>query len=594
MDTPGKQAQQAKNPHPDTQDIIKILRQAGTGYLGFAKELEELAQRVSHGVFHLAVLGQFKRGKSTLINALLGKQLLPVSILPLTAIPTFIRFGVQPKVEIRYLDPKKSVDEFRAETAEALSEILDKYVTEKHNPQNQLGVSSVDVFTQAKILENGTVLIDTPGVGSTFTHNTRTTMDALPRVDAAMFVVSVDPPITQAELDFLTQVRSGIPTLFFLMNKIDTFSKQEQVLARNFLQEVLLERMNLKTGVFSISAKQGLTARQQNDRILWESSGMKAVDTYINDFLKSNKSNALLQAATIKQARVISRAMLSLQMEEAGLKTPLNELDAKVSLFRDKSTEITQKQRMIEDLIEGEKRRVLKRLEEMCDQLRKKTVNRLNDQMDRAIRDYDADNKTKQTPIARGMYEWVEERLFDMIPGLFGREFNSIHKELSGLIQDAIKRHYQQAGDLIRLIRRNAADLFDIPLHDPESTGDFQVPDTPYWSAREWHFRLGPIPSGLLDRFLPAGVIKKMVKKRMDEDIRLLVNKNVESLRWPMVQAITNRFTAFISRLDKEVSDVISGTDGAIAQAIKLKQERGSEVNARLQVLDFVIKELRH
>ena len=161
------------------------------------------------------------------------------------------------------------------------------------------------------------------------------------------------------------------------------------------------------------------------------------------------------------------------------------------------------------------------------------------------------------------------------------------------MIQEAIKRHYQQAADLIRLIRQNAAELFDIPLYDPDSIGEFQAPGTPYWSAREWHSRLGPIPSGVFDKFLPGGMVRKMVKKRMDEDIVLLVNKNVENIRWPMVQAITDTFAAFVSRLDKEVEEVIEGTNKAMDLAMELRQKRGNEVNERLQVLERAIAGLQ-
>ena len=83
--------------------------------------------------------------------------------------------------------------------------------------------------------------------------------------------------------------------------------------------------------------------------------------------------------------------------------------------------------------------------------------------------------------------------------------------------------------------------------------------------------------------------MRKLVKKRIDEDIVLLVNKNVENIRWPMVQSINDTFAAFLSRLNKEVSEVIDGTNKALNLAVELRQKQGSQVDERLRSLDEVI-----
>ena len=76
----------------------------GPGYSLYAGQLAALEQRLLEGRFHLAVLGQVKRGKSTLINALLGEDVLPSSVVPLTVIPTFIRYGIQRQIRVRFND----------------------------------------------------------------------------------------------------------------------------------------------------------------------------------------------------------------------------------------------------------------------------------------------------------------------------------------------------------------------------------------------------------------------------------------------------------------------------------------------------------
>ncbi|TGC07422.1 hypothetical protein CUN85_11510 [Methanolobus halotolerans] len=78
------------------------------------------------------------------------------------------------------------------------------------------------------------VVIDTPGIGSTYRHNTEVTMGFLPQSDAALFLVSVDPPITEVELAFLKDIKSRVSKLFFALNKVDYLTKTELVEALTF------------------------------------------------------------------------------------------------------------------------------------------------------------------------------------------------------------------------------------------------------------------------------------------------------------------------------------------------------------------------
>ena len=82
--------------------------------------------------------------------------------------------------------------------------LLLSYVTEEQNPQNRLSVQKATLECKSPILENGTVLIDTPGFGSTHLHNTKTSIDLLANCDASLFLLSADLPITQTEVEFQT------------------------------------------------------------------------------------------------------------------------------------------------------------------------------------------------------------------------------------------------------------------------------------------------------------------------------------------------------------------------------------------------------
>ena len=259
---------------------IARIEGLGQGYGHLAGQLGELRERLAQGRFHLAVLGQFKRGKSTLLNALLGEAVLPTAVVPLTAIPTFIRPGQTRAARIHFLDQREPQNA-EVRTAGQLGEFLTGFVTETGNPKNTLGVAQVEVFHPAALLlGKGVVLIDTPGIGSTFRHNTEATLNFLPQCDAALFLVSADPPITEVEVEFLRQVRSKVSRLFFILNKVDYLSDDDRKAALEFLRKALTEQagMSADAAIFCVSARQGLEARAKGNDGLWAASGMAQVE----------------------------------------------------------------------------------------------------------------------------------------------------------------------------------------------------------------------------------------------------------------------------------------------------------------------------
>ncbi|MFH0958224.1 MAG: dynamin family protein, partial [Pseudomonadota bacterium] len=219
-------------------EAIGKLLELGFDFAPDEGKIRLLKERLNEGRFHLAILGQFKRGKSTLLNAFLGEAILPTSVVPLTAIPTFVEYGPERKITIRYQD-NRPPDEFSNKSVDEINKILEAFVTEEGNPENHLGVLQVEILHQAPILKHGVVLIDTPGIGSTFTHNTQATLNFLPQCDAALFVVSADPPLTEVESQFLQDVFPKVSQLFFIFNKIDYLNDREKEAAIGFFKKIL-------------------------------------------------------------------------------------------------------------------------------------------------------------------------------------------------------------------------------------------------------------------------------------------------------------------------------------------------------------------
>jgi GTPase Era involved in 16S rRNA processing len=116
---------------------------------------------------------------------------------------------------------------------------LEEYVTERGNPSNEKNVKHVEVSYPSGYLKDGVFIIDTPGVGSTFENNTEMTYDYLPRVDAALFLLAVDSPISQSEIAFLADVKDYVEKIFFVQNKIDYMNEEERKESMAFSKEVI-------------------------------------------------------------------------------------------------------------------------------------------------------------------------------------------------------------------------------------------------------------------------------------------------------------------------------------------------------------------
>jgi hypothetical protein len=115
-------------------------------------ELVALADRLQEGRFYVACVGQFKRGKSTLLNALLGACVLPVGVTPVTAVVTVVRYGPAPGARVRMHGTWTDIP------LDALAE----FVAEERNPENAKQVEAVEVFAPSRLLETGMCLVDTP------------------------------------------------------------------------------------------------------------------------------------------------------------------------------------------------------------------------------------------------------------------------------------------------------------------------------------------------------------------------------------------------------------------------------------------------
>ena len=321
--------------------LAKLAEELGSSRI--SSEATDLASRISEGRFYVACIGQFKRGKSTLINALIGDSVLPVGFTPVTAVPTVIRFGDRRKARIQGGDGSwQSV---------AVSD-LNQYVSEEFNPENTKGIRGVEVFVPSSILAGGMCFVDTPGLGSVFTGNTAATHAFIPHIDAALVVIGADPPLAGEELALVEAVAHQVQDLVLVLNKADRTTSEERVAAVNFADRQLQKRLHRALGpILEVSAAQRI------DNSGPERDWQKLVDAL--DALVEESGRQLIYSACERGLRRLGEQLMAVINEEReALRRPIEESERRIVTMKTTIGEAERSMRELKYLFMAEQQHI--------------------------------------------------------------------------------------------------------------------------------------------------------------------------------------------------------------------------------------------
>jgi ribosome biogenesis GTPase A len=308
-----------------------------------AAEARELAARVAEGRFYVACVGQFKRGKSTLVNALIGYPVLPTGFIPVTAVPTVIRFGERLSARIRIREGswhEIPVSELR------------QYVTEELNPENHKGVLGAEAFVPSLLLSTGMCFVDTPGLGSVFTGNTAATRAFIPHIDAALVVVGADPPLAGEELALVETVSKQVQELILVLNKSDRTTDAERAAAAAFTRQLLQKRLQREVGpVFQVSAQERVENRGP------ERDWKKLTEAL--EQLVEGSGRKLVRAACERGLQRLSEQVLAIISEQRdALRRPVEESERRIALMKQTLREAERSMRELSFLFMAEQQRL--------------------------------------------------------------------------------------------------------------------------------------------------------------------------------------------------------------------------------------------
>jgi GTPase Era involved in 16S rRNA processing len=272
----------------------------------------------------IAILGKAKRGKSTLINALLGRRddlVAPIDKLPASSAITRFQWSDQEQAVVTFHDGHSESIPF---------EQLRQYVTEEFNRENHKRVSVVDVSGPFSGLARDMILIDTPGAASIHEHHDALLHAFIPQADAVVFLLTARMPLDQDELELLSQLKAAdIPKIFFAINKIDELEEPDIAAAVQHNEAQLRQAGVSAQRIHRISAKRAF----QRESAL---SGVDLLASEIGRFLSANKGRVL-------ETRFVSRVkaqavpvLVALEIELAGYRKSTAELDAELEQLRGK------------------------------------------------------------------------------------------------------------------------------------------------------------------------------------------------------------------------------------------------------------------
>ena len=308
-----------------------------------AEEARELAARVSEGRFYVACVGQFKRGKSTLLNALVGHEVVPTGYVPVTAVPTVIRFGDELHARVRMRD---------GAWREVAMTDLKEYVSEEHNPENNKAVDGAEVFVPSPLLSSGMCFVDTPGLGSVYTGNTATTQAFVPHIDAALVVVGADPPIAGEELALVESVGNQVQDLILVINKADRTTGPERAAAAKCTREILGKRLHRPMGeVFEVSA-----AERMEDR-----GPLRDWEKLLASLhrLVADSGRNLVRAACDRGLQRLGEQLLAIISEDRdALQRPIEESERRIQLMKETIHEAERSMRELSFLFMAEQQRI--------------------------------------------------------------------------------------------------------------------------------------------------------------------------------------------------------------------------------------------
>ncbi len=361
-----------------------------------AASAEELSRKTAEGVFRVLVLGEFKRGKSTLINALLGEPILPANVTPTTAVLTVVRYGEERKAIVHYhagkVRQELDLDDLRS--------VLVLSADEVDNRRRQSEIKLVEVFYPAQLCHNNVELVDLPGLNE---HAARTdlTTSYIQQCDAALFVLSATNFGSLTEGQFLADqlLGKGLRHIFFAVNQFDRVlaDADDPVREERSLRALALARLGplcqvdgqdlTDERIHFTSARPALRARRAGDLAALQETGLPGLEAALEGFLSRDRGRVMLGRPLLLARGAVEAAADTVAFRRRTLEVDLEVLEERVRGVEPEFTALQERKDHLLATITSMHTHVAAALELSL----RRRVGQLNDNLLQAVEDFTID-----------------------------------------------------------------------------------------------------------------------------------------------------------------------------------------------------------
>jgi hypothetical protein len=302
-------------------DVLDVCIQAATAYQreDLRERLELTRRRLVDPSFHTLVVGEFKQGKSSLINALLGVDVCPVDDDVATAVPTMLRWSETPSAVVRLNPPADTPADEPGLVETVPVDQIASYVSEAGNPGNERDVQSVEIGMPSDLLRTGLVFVDTPGVGGLGSTHSTITIGVLPMADAVLFVSDASQEYSGPELEFLRTAKSLCPNVGCVVTKVDFYPAWRKIIG---LDEEHLADADLSMPLLPVSSVLQTMADEQSDAELRAESGFGALHRYLETEIVAKREELVVRTAAGDMLSVVGLLESQFAAEQRALADP--------------------------------------------------------------------------------------------------------------------------------------------------------------------------------------------------------------------------------------------------------------------------------
>jgi hypothetical protein len=555
-------------PGSHERRLLALARLAGdAGAEGVAAEARSLAERVVEGRFYVACLGQFKRGKSSLLNALVGVPLLPVGVVPVTSVVTVVRFGERNAARVRFSDGHEQ---------EIGVDDLAGFVSEEGNPSNRQAVAVVELFVPSLLLKSGMCLVDTPGLGSVFEGNSAVTRGFVPHIDAGLVVLGADPPISADELALVQEIATQTPELIFVLNKSDRLPDTERREARSFAERVLKEKLGRPAIVLEVSASERLAGTGPARDWQALADGLATV---------AEQSGAgLVQAAEERGAQFFAKRIIrELTEQRDALLRPLEESQRRLDDLRGCVAEAERSLGDLAFLFDAEEARLAGEFARWAAEFLRRALPDARDQFLRAL---DARQSRGKMSLRLDAFAAAQEIYLRVLsPWL-----PDAQRAAESLYVEASQRFVKLTNDFLdRLATSGDTALADLPRGVGPETG-FRVRSRLFYTEL-WGLTGRGLLGWLADLLRTRGSVRNSVEREVGEYLDRIVKANASRIQSDFRERVREsrwRMQAEIKSLLKNIS---ASAERALMRARERRAAGADAVHFELSRIQLLLRE---